>query len=161
MGEVCDGKGYFVIIDVPSGKYDVEASCVGYQTEIKKDVIVRGGHHLDLRFYLKIAPIPVKPIVSIAKEPELTKEMVGTTIVVRADELGFTPRSYTLEKIMIQPAVSYTGTTFHVRGGRATEVLYLVDNVPIIDPQDGDLGLTFHLGMIEEAIFFPGTFCSG
>ncbi|MGB7054065.1 MAG: TonB-dependent receptor, partial [bacterium] len=46
----------------------------------------------------------------------------------------------------------------HVRGGRATEVQYMIDNVSIIDPQTGDPAIALSKGVVDEIIFLPGGF---
>ncbi|MDH4212272.1 MAG: TonB-dependent receptor, partial [candidate division WOR-3 bacterium] len=85
-------------------------------------------------------------------------DMVGTTYLIRKTELPYLPVDYTIELVAFQAAVARTDTALHVRGGRATEVQYMIDNVSIIDPQTGDPAITLSQGVVDEVIFLPGGF---
>lgn len=158
LGTATDQDGTFFIFNVLPSIYTVEISCVGYQTQQIKDVIVEIDQTARLKVILTQAPIEMEPITIISKTPFVRKDMTGTTYIIRKDELAVLPIDYTISLIAFQPSVANLDTALHVRGGRATEVLYLIDNVSIIDPQTGDPAINISKGIIDEIIFMPGGF---
>lgn len=158
IGTATDEEGYFYILSVSAGTYTVEISCIGYQTKFIKNVIVDIDQTARLNVTLKQTPIEIEPITVTDERPVVTKDMVGTTYIIRKVEIKHLPIDYTTHLISFQPSVATLDTALHVRGGRATEVLYLIDNVSIIDPQTGDLAINLSKGIIDEVIFLPGGF---
>ncbi|UCF70635.1 MAG: TonB-dependent receptor [candidate division WOR-3 bacterium] len=158
LGAATDANGSFYILSVPAGKYTVEVSFLGYQTKQIVDVVVEYNKAVRLAISLTPGAIELSPVIVTSERPAVSKDMVGTTYMVRKSELPYLPVDYTVDMIAFQAAVARTDTTLHVRGGRATEVLYMIDNVSIIDPQTGDPALTLSKGVVDEVIFLPGGF---
>ena len=158
LGTATDQNGTFFILNVLPGIYTIEISCVGYQTQYIKDVIVEIDQTARLQIILTQAPIEMEPITVVSKTPYVEKDMTGTTYVIRKPEIAALPIDYTVSLIAFQASVANLDTALHVRGGRATEVLYLIDNVSIIDPQTGDPAINLSKGIIDEIIFMPGGF---
>jgi outer membrane receptor protein involved in Fe transport len=157
-GAATDERGNFYLLDVSAGTYTVEVSCLGYGTKIIKDVRVEIDQTARLYISLKQTPIEIAPVTVTSELPPVQKDMIGTTYIVRRDELTTLPIDYTTELVAFQPAVTRADTALHVRGGRATEVLYLIDNVSILDPQTGDPAIYISKGVVDEIIFLPGGF---
>ena len=157
-GAATDERGNFFLLDIPAGTYTVEVSCLGYGTKIIKDVRVEVDQTARLNISLRQTPIEIAPVTVTSELPPVKKDMIGTTYIVRKDELTTLPIDYTTELVAFQPAVARADTALHVRGGRATEVLYLIDNVSILDPQTGDPAIYISKGVIDEIIFLPGGF---
>ncbi|NOR18408.1 TonB-dependent receptor [candidate division WOR-3 bacterium] len=158
IGAATDENGYFHILNVPPGKYTVEVSYIGYQTKRIEDVIVDVDQTARLKVAIKQTTIEMAPITVTSEMPAVKKDMVGTTYIIRKSEVAHLPIDYAVDLITFQAAVAHTDTTIHVRGGRATEVQYMIDNVSIIDPQTGDLAINVSKGIVDEVIFLPGGF---
>jgi hypothetical protein len=156
MGTAVDENGRFFILGVPPGLYMVEVSHMGYQTKIVRDVFVEINQTARLDITLKQSPIEVAPVTVVSRTPIVSKDMTGTTYIVRKAEISTLPVDYATEFIAFQPSVAHLDTAFHVRGGRATEVLYMIDNVSIIDPHSGDPVIGIPKGVVNEVIFLPG-----
>jgi len=158
IGAATDEQGNFYILNVPAGRYTVVAMCIGYQTNRIEDVMVEIDQTTRLKINLKQTPIEIAPVTITSERPVVQKDMVGTTYIVGKNELGYLPIDYSANFVMFQPAVASVDTAIHVRGGRATEVQYMIDNVSIIDPQTGDLAINISKGIVDEVIFLPGGF---
>jgi outer membrane receptor protein involved in Fe transport len=156
LGAAVDEDGYFFILNVPSDIYMIEVSHMGYQTKIIKDVIVETNQTARLEITLKQSPIEIAPVTVFSQTPYVSKDMTGTTYIIREAELGALPVDYAIEYIAFQPSVARLDTAFHVRGGRATEVLYMIDNVSIIDPHSGNPVISIPKSVVNEVIFLPG-----
>ena len=158
LGAATDARGDFFILNVPAGTYTVEISHIGYQTKNVMGVLVEYDRTARLEVSLTPTAVELSAVNVTSKRPAVSKEMVGTTYLVRKDELPYLPVDYAVELVAFQAAVARTDTALHVRGGRATEVQYLIDNVSIIDPQTGDPAITLSRGVVDEIIFLPGGF---
>jgi outer membrane receptor protein involved in Fe transport len=158
IGTATGADGTFFILNVAPGAYTIEVSSIGYQTKYVAGIFVEINQIVRLEITLKESPIEISPVTVVGKSPVVSKEMTGTTYIIREAELAALPVDYAIDFIAFQPSVARFDTTLHVRGGRATEVLYLVDNVSIIDPHTGDPVIGIPKGVVNEVIFLPGGF---
>jgi hypothetical protein len=158
IGAATDDHGNFFILNVPAGRYTLEVSCIGYQTQRLKDIIVEIDQTVRLKIFLEESLIEIEPVIIIGESPIVKKDYVNTTYIIRKSELNILPIDYSNEWVAFQPAVAHTDTALHVRGGRVTEVAYMIDNVSIIDPQTGDPAISVSKGIIDEVIFMAGGF---
>ncbi len=158
IGTATDDQGNFFILNIPLGKYTVEISCLGYQTKKIENIIVEIDQTVRLNVSLKPSAIEMAPVVISGTTPSVEKDMVGSTYIIRKVDLEKQPIDYFEKLISFQPSVANLDTALHVRGGRATEVLYLIDNVSIIDPLSGEPVVNIAKGVIDEVIFMPGGF---
>ncbi len=158
MGSATDENGNFFILNVPTGIYTIEASYIGYQTKRIENVLVEADRATRLNITLRKSAIELAPVTVYGETPVIKKDYVATTQIMRRAEIATLPVDYTPTLITFQAAVARRDTTLHVRGGRSTEVQYMVDNVSIIDPQTGDLAIGISKGIVDEVIFLPGGF---
>ncbi len=158
MGAATDNEGNFYILNVAPGEYVVEVSCIGYGTKRIENIVVEYDKTARLKIILIPATIELSPVTVTRERPAVTKDMVGTTYLIRKADLPYLPIDYTASLISFQAAVARRDTALHVRGGRATEVQYMIDNVSIIDPQTGIVAIDLSKGIIDEVIFLPGGF---
>ncbi len=158
LGASTDENGNFFILNVPPGRYIVKISSVGYQTKLIENVIVEVDQIERLRVGLLQQPIELAPVTVTSETPPIKKEMIGPTFSIKKDEILLMPIDHAIDVITFQPSVVHFDTAIHVRGGRANEVLYLIDNVSIVDPQTGDMAIVMSKGILDEVIFLPGGF---
>ena len=158
LGTASDENGNFFILNIPEGRYTLEVSCVGYQTKRIDGVVVEIDKTTHLDITLRETTISITPVIVRTERPFLKKDEVSTVYIVRKEEISYMPMDYTIGVVSFQPSVAHFDTSIHVRGGRATEVLYMIDNVSIIDPQTGDMAINLSKSVIEEVIFLPGSF---
>jgi outer membrane cobalamin receptor len=158
IGAATDEDGNFFILNVTPGSYTIEISCLGYGTKRIENVIVEYDKTARVAVPLEPTTIEIAPVTVTSETPAVAKDMVGTTYLLRKDEISYLPVDHTVDLIAFQAAVARRDTALHVRGGRATEVLYMIDNVTIIDPQTGDMAINLSKGIVDEIIFLPGGF---
>jgi outer membrane receptor protein involved in Fe transport len=158
IGAATDAEGDFFILNMEPGDYTIEVSCLGYGTKRVANVLVEYSKTSRINISLDPTPVDIAPVTVTSERPAVSKDMVGTTYLVRKEEIAHLPVDYTMNLIAFQAAVARRDTALHVRGGRATEVQYMIDNVPIIDPQTGDMAINLSRGVIDEVIFLPGGF---
>ncbi|MEO0080336.1 MAG: TonB-dependent receptor, partial [candidate division WOR-3 bacterium] len=158
LGTATDVTGHWTILNVPAGTYSVHASMVGYRPVVVQDVRVEPDRTARVDFRLEPAVIEMPRVVVRAERPLVSKEMVAARYAIPASEIAFRPGDVLTEVVMLAPGVARTDSQFHVRGGRATEVDYLIDGVTVVDPLDGGLAIELARGVADEIVFMPGGF---
>ena len=81
--------------------------------------------------------------------------MTGTTFVVSGEELSTLPVDQPADVVRLKAGVTQEG---NVRGGKATEVLYLVDGLPVQDVLTGGLSANLPTSSIVGLSIYTGGF---
>lgn len=140
MGASTDEDGFYVILNVPPGTYNLQAMYVGYKT-----VVVSGARvSVDLTTAIDIEMVETtlettETITVVADRPVIRKDETSTRHFVSSEEIEIQPINSFQEIAQNQAGV--VGS--HFRGGRSTEVLILIDGIPVRDPAgvySGNLG---------------------
>jgi len=131
MGAASDVNGFYVILNVPVGRYDVKATMMGYNTVVVKNV--RVSIDLTTEVNMELSPMVLEAtteVTIVAERSLIQKDEVSTRHFVSSDEIGMQPVD-SFEEIA-QNQAGVIGS--HFRGGRDGQVLVLVDGIPVRDP---------------------------
>ena len=153
--------GYYVMTNIPPGGYDVKAELTGYGTETVEGAKVLAGLTTTLNFALKASEVvTLEGITVTAVKPLIKKDVTQTTRIIEAEDIAAMPRDSVNGILQTLPGVSVLNSTgsLHVRGGRSTEVKYLIDGIPISDPIGGSLGLNISAKSLEQMEVITGGF---
>ena len=153
-GAATNKEGFYVMTNIPAGEYEVVASIIGYQKITKTEVVVLTDLRTRLDFELKPSAIAGDEVVVTAESPMLRKDITGTTRFVSSYEIENVPLQNYQEFVNIQPGVA----AGHIRGGRKTEVLYLIDGIPIMEAIEGKAGSELPSSSIIEMTVQTGGF---
>ncbi len=131
MGAATDIDGFFVILNVPPGKYTLEANYVGYKNVSVTDVVVNVDFTTRIDITMEETTLESsEKIVVIADRPLIRKDEVSTRHLISAQDFEVQPVTSFQEIARYQPGI--VGS--HFRGGRSGEVLILIDGIPVRDP---------------------------
>ncbi len=138
-GAAADAKGQFLINNLPPGRYTVTAQMLGYANLTKTEVLI----HTDVRTNLDFALTPTtltvdQEIVVTATRELIQMDVTGSQHEVQSEMIKALPVSTPEEVVNLQPGV----VEGHIRGGRMTEVLYLVDGIPVQEAISGGRGIS-------------------
>ena len=153
--------GYYVMTNIPPGGYDVKVELTGYGTETVEGAKVLAGLTTTLNFALKVSEVvTLEGITVTAVKPLIKKDVTQTTRIIEAEDIEAMPRDTVNGILQTLPGVSVLNSTgsLHVRGGRSTEVKYLIDGIPISDPIGGSLGLNISAKSLEQMEVITGGF---
>jgi len=129
LGGYTNTEGYFQIKNVSPGLYTLRFTMIGYQPYILENVrVVPNIKTVIENVKLAQTTLEGEPIVVQAERPLIEKDITGTTRIVENVEIDRLPIDNFEDVIKLQAGVTGDG---HIRGGRATEVLYLLDGLPI------------------------------
>lgn len=150
MGAATDGEGYFAILNIEPGNYDVRVSYVGYSSMTVQDLQVSINLTTELNAGLIVKAISVGDVVVVATRPLLKEDEFASTHNVTAEEMQVQPVDDFMSVAKNQAGVNGS----HFRGGRSGEVLVVVDGVPMRDPAGTYSGNTggFTMGIPSDAI---------
>ena len=137
MGTMADVKGFFLINNIPAGTYSVTASMIGYTSVTKEGVTILVDLRSTIDFRLAPTVLDLGEEVTVTAEaPMIQRDVTATTHFISKQEMDQLPVQSFQQVVDIQPGVA----AGHIRGGRKTEVLYLVDGLPVQEAIEGEVG---------------------
>lgn len=155
QGAASDIDGYYSILNVRPGTYDVKASAIGYNAQTITGVRVSIDLTAKADFELTETSIQLKEdVVVVASRPLVTKDLTSSTAIVGADDIAALPVTEFQEVLQLKAGL--VGGT--VRGGRKGEVVYAIDGVPVTDVFDGSTVIDVNANSIQELQFVSGAF---
>ncbi|HIC36944.1 MAG TPA: TonB-dependent receptor [Candidatus Marinimicrobia bacterium] len=137
MGSAADVDGGYLILNIPPGKYKVRAEVIGYSAMNVVDVLITGDLTTTIDFPLASTVLESDEVVVLAERPLVQADQTSSRRTITSDELLNMPVT------SIESAVAYTAGAvnsggLHFRGGRTSEVIYILDGIPIKDPWTGN-----------------------
>ena len=160
LGAATDSEGYFTILNVSPGVYTINASMIGYQEQRIASVRVSIDLTTNIDFNLNSTVLEFGEAVTIIAERKLVrKDLTSTAAVIGSEEISGMPVEE-FKQILEQQAgivVGADGAT-HVRGGRTSEIAYLINGVSVSDPFSGDIAIEIENTGIQELQVISGTF---
>jgi outer membrane receptor protein involved in Fe transport len=147
LGAATDVEGSYFILNVPAAKYDVQASYLGYQRVLQRDVIVNSGRTTVADFKLKASALQQQEVVIEATRPDVERDKTSTSTVIRADEVGQIAGMRDIGDVI---GLAADVTDGHFRGGRANEEYYTLQGMGIVNPLDASAAFRPILSAVEE-----------
>ena len=153
QGAQSDYNGYYTILQVAPGTYKLRISAVGYASVEVDGVVVNSDLTTEINQALSKQTENIGVTIKVkAKQDIIEKFVTSSTTTINKDVIQTAPVS-TVDELLTQVAGVVTNTTGEVfiRGGRADEVAYIVDGVPVNDPLGGG-GAGANLSLVSGSI---------
>lgn len=159
-GTASDFEGEFIIVNVPSGTYTIIASYLGYVKTKTTNVQVLTDLTTNLDFVLTPTTLTLEEeVVVVAQTPLIRKDLTSTESRVTADEIEVMPLLDLKQLITLQAGVNMDADgEIHIRGGRSSEISYLLNGISITDDYDRSQAVVIETGSIQELQVISGTF---
>jgi outer membrane receptor protein involved in Fe transport len=135
-GAITDGDGVYILINIPPGSYDLRFEMIGYGKHIVTGVPVLIDLHTEINAVLSAATLEGETVVVESETRDFSQQVTATTRFISPEQLEKLPVLNYQELIETQPGV----VAGHIRGGRKSEIVYLVDGIPIQNVIDGKVG---------------------
>jgi hypothetical protein len=156
-----DGK-YFVLNIVP-GTYDVKISFVGYTPKVIQNVRIVAGITYELNADLQTG-VALNEIVITGEKKFFEEKSTNSTKVIDANDISRLPVKGVEKLASLQAGVVMAdgsggasgNAAINVRGGRANEVLYIVDGVAQNDLYGGGNAAQLSNSAIDQISFQIG-----
>ncbi len=158
-GGATEEDGYYYILNIPPGTYEIEASMIGYRPEIRKEVRVFADRTTYVDFRLSPTVIEIEqPVVVVAKRPVIEIDMTSKEARITRDQFDITPIEGPIEAIALQGGVTTDGAgNLHIRGGRSGELGYYIDGIEVSNALLGSAPV-LNKNLISEMSLLSGTF---
>lgn len=170
LGGASDKWGRFKINQVEVGTYTVEASMIGYRTQVKTSVVVEPNRTTELIFRLAPEIIEMSEIIVKPDYFPKVKDAAVSERNFNSEEIQMQPAAMgDIQRVVqVMPAVVSSGDQDNdiiVRGGNPNENLFLLDGIEIPYPnhftmfnqQGGPISMLNAL-LIREVDFIAGAF---
>lgn len=159
LGASTDADGYYAILNIPPGVYQVEANYLGYQTTVMSDVLVKVDLNTPLNFQLREEAFELGDVITIvADRPLLQKDATASAAVTTSEQFEDTPLETVQDVIELTAGITGSDRNIHVRGGREGEVAYFVDGVGVMDPLYNTRGADLNSNSVAEVQVITGGF---
>ena len=157
QGAVTDADGGYVIIGVRPGVYDVVASFIGFSRQRREGVQVNVDLTTAVDFRMREEVVEGEEIVVTARAEAVRKDLTSSEARVTAETIDRLPVTELSQVLDVQAGVT-TRDGIHIRGGRSSEVVFMVDGVPVSDSYDGSSVIQLENDGVEELQVISGTF---
>ncbi|MBI5472515.1 MAG: TonB-dependent receptor [Ignavibacteriae bacterium] len=159
LGAATNLDGYFVILNIPPGKYNLAASAVGYAKKTVTGVSVSVDLTTNQNFQLASEAVQAEEVVVTAEKPVVKKDLTSSEARVDASTIESLPVSEVSEVLALQAGITQDRDGgIHIRGGRTSEVAYWVDGVSVTDAYDNSQAVQVDNNSVQELQVISGTF---
>ncbi len=157
-GMLTKANGSYIIINLRAGEYEVRFQYVGYAHYIVNNVRINIDQTTTLNATLQKQSIRLKTVTVTAKQDAVKKDPTGTERNVDVGNLANMAVADIQDIIALNAGTSVVGGELHIRGGRANEVNYTIDNMSVSDPVDGGSALQVDPDAISDMKVMTGGF---
>lgn len=158
-GAVADIDGNYLMLNVEPGTYTLEARYIGYATLAVLEVIVRTDLTTEQDFKLDLESFEGEEIVVVATRRPILKDVTSSESRVSSAEIEKLPVQEVADIIQLQAGVNVDNDGgIHIRGGRTSEVSYVVDGIRVTDDYDRSNGVRIENESIQELQVISGSF---
>lgn len=162
MGASSDDQGNYYILNVPPGEYTLKVMMIGYGTMSIEEVQVLTDLTTEISAKLTMQILMSREEVTVvATRSMIQKDATASATVIGADVIEDSPIESFQAIVQTKTGVTVdAGGALHFRGGRASEVAYLVDGIPNINPFHQGLGVDISTNAIQELSVITGSFAA-
>src|SRR5690554_4364938 len=161
-GAATDPEGYYSILNIPPGTYNVRASFVGFSSVTMTEIPVNSGLTTDLDFLLREEIIEGEGIEIVAQRDVVRPDIASTVEFISPERMTQSPTQRLDEfvgKIKgVQLVSGDEGHGLSIRGGSIRETDIRIDGLSVRDPRSGNSYLNFNTATIEEIQVQTGGF---
>ncbi|RMF62922.1 MAG: TonB-dependent receptor, partial [Calditrichaeota bacterium] len=160
LGAASDLDGRYTILRVPPGVYQLRADFIGYQAVLVQNVQVLTDLTTKIDFQLQTQTVEFgEEVVVVAERPIIRKDLTSAEARVQASEISRLPVQELSDVLNLQAGITRdSGGGIHIRGGRSTEVAYMVNGIRITDDFTRTQSIQIENESIQELQVISGTF---
>jgi len=163
-GSATNQDGYYVISDLFSGNYNVNASIIGYKM-ITNNVTLVSNDKIRLDFRLEVSALEGQEVNVSAERIKFQQSIESSQISLDLREINTVPgfiEADVFRTLQMLPGVQSGGdfsSALYVRGSTPDQNLIMLDGITIYNPYHlGGIFSTFNTDAIKEADFHAGGF---
>ncbi len=157
-GASTDLDGYYSILNVLPGNYDLKIEYIGYAEHKIEKVIVKIDLTSRMDVQLRSQIIEGSTIIIEAERPIVTRDISNSQVNIEAKEVEAMPVQTVNEILNLQAGIEMGSEGILVRGGSANQTVFMVDGLSTNDERSNIPYTTMSLSSIEEIKIQTGGF---
>ena len=154
QGSATNASGHYEVQNIRAGTYEVRFSHVGFQTYVVRNVTINPDLRTRLDVQLLESEIQLDEVVVQEEKPLIQRDVTGTTYIVASHDAILLPLDNVVDVVRTKPGVTLEG---NIRGGKTTEVAYLIDGLPVQDALSG----TFKASLPNSSVLALSVYTGG
>ncbi|MDP1678097.1 MAG: TonB-dependent receptor [Bacteroidota bacterium] len=154
LGGIVDLDGYYSILNIPPGNYEVQFRFIGYRTYVVKHVQIMSDNTTKLDASMQEDVVTTDVVIITAEKPVVQVNLTSTVATVSDKDIKMLPVQELQDIVNLQAGV----VDGHFRGGREGEVQYQVNGVSINNAYDNKSSIKIDRSIIQEVQVITGTF---
>jgi len=158
-GAATGQNGKYILLNIPPDVYTLKILMIGYQTKIIKNVRVSSDYTTTINAELETQVLEGEPVIVTAERPLIRVDLTSTAVAIPESRIAELPFEEMEQFLKLQAGVTVdTKGDIHIRGGRSTEIAYLIDGIPVTDGFDRTQAIDVDNSSIQELQVISGTF---
>ncbi len=133
MGAATNISGYYAILNIPPGKYNIKISSIGYAAKTIVDVVVNINQTTLIDATLQEQTIQTEEVVVTARTPIVQKDVSSSQINLDVKQIQSLPVSSIVGAIGLQAGIQ---DGLVIRGGGANQTGFMVNGITLRDARD-------------------------
>lgn len=159
LGAAADRSGQYIILRVPPGQHTIRAEFMGYQRTYVKEVEVLTDLTTHVDISMQQETLQGAEVVIIAERPLVRKDLTSSEARIQSDKIDKMPVQNVDDILDLQAGITRdVDNHLHIRGGRSSEISYMVNGISITDDFNREQALTVENESIQELQVISGTF---
>ena len=159
LGASSNNEGEYTILNIPPNNYTIRFEMMGYKKIINEEVVIFSDKTTTLNGKMVSSVISGDEVVVVAEKRLIQFDVTQSEAIISSEELEGMPVTEVSEVLRLQGGVTVDSDGgIHMRGGRTSEVSYMVDGIPMSDSYDGGIGVQIENDNIQELQVISGTF---
>lgn len=155
IGAATNVDGYYSIINVSPGTYNLKVSMVGYTASVIKQIRVSIDQTTEINFELLTNAIQTEEVVIIATTPIVQKDVSSSRVNLNVEEIENLPVTSISGVIGLQAGVR---SGLEIRGGGASQTAFVVNGLTLRDERDNSPFTGISYTAIDEVQIQSGGF---
>ena len=155
IGAATNVEGYYVILNIPPGSYNLRASMVGYAPKVVQQVRVSIDQTTEINFELTSNAFQTEEVIVVATTPIVQRDVSSSRINLNAAEIENLPVSSLTGVIGLQAGVR---SGMEIRGGASNQTAFIVNGVTLRDERDNTPFTGISYTAIDEVQIQTGGF---
>ncbi|MCI0516188.1 TonB-dependent receptor, partial [candidate division KSB1 bacterium] len=161
-GAATDAEGYFVILNIPPGTFNLKATMMGYTEMVKQQVRVNIDRTTTIEFALETKVLEIGTVEVVAEKEIIKPDVAGTQEIILSDRIAEMPilrMDEFMNKIKgVTLVAGNDGQGLSVRGGSIRETDVRIDGISLRDPRSENSYLSLNSTAVEELQVLTGGF---
>lgn len=154
FGAAANSEGFYVILNIPPGEYDIVASYIGYASVQQNGVRVKIDLTTTLNFDLQVQAYQGEEIIVSAQREPVQVDIASSQVNISRDEIADLPATTISDVVGMEAGMN----GMQVRYGDLDETTLLVDGLAMKDSRTGNPISTVSLSSIDEIMVQSGGF---